>query len=312
MGRVALKLAISCALIAWLVLRIPLTGVAAQLRSLDGMSLALGALLSIAAWWLSALRLHVLAPEMRLADVVRMTFIGLYYGTVLPGQVAGDVMKAYRLSPSQSAPGRAMAATLVDRVIATFALFLIGACATAWVPQAPRALAWGLMFATAAILAGILLFAHPAIHALLLRRSGSAEVGGVRGLPARLASGMQSVMQWPSRLLKNFLIALIFHALCIAIHLVLARSLHIDLPIAVWVLIYAGVAVLLLLPISLAGLGIREGGYVGLLGLFGIAADRALSLSLIFFAYTLLGAALGWIAELSYRSVPPRSQHRID
>ena len=307
MGRMALKLAVSGALIAWLMLRIPLTDVGAQLKSLDGTSLAIGALLSIAAWWLSALRLHVLTPEMRLADVVRMTFIGLYYGTVLPGQVAGDVMKAYRLSTTQSAPGRAVAATLVDRVIATFALFLIGACATPWVPQAPEALAWGLVFATVAILAGILLFAHPAMHALLLRRSGSVEVDGIRGLPARLASGMQGVMQRPSRLLKSFLIALVFHALCIAIHLVLAHSLRIDLSIAVWALIYAGVAVLLLLPISLAGLGLREGGYVGLLGLFGIAADRALSLSLVFFAYMLLGAALGWIAEVTYRPVSPRT-----
>jgi len=307
MWRIALKLAVSGALIAWLVLRIPLSDVITQLKSLDAVSLATGAVLSLAAWWLSALRLHCLAPEMRLADVVRMTFIGLYYGTVLPGQVAGDLMKAYRLSPAQSTPGRAVAATLVDRVVATFALFLIGACAAPWVPQAPNALKWGLAFAAIGILAGILLLAHPRIRALLLRRSDSQEVNGIRGLPARLASGLQSIMQRPSRLVKSFQIALVFHALCVAIHLVLAHALRIDLPIAVWALVYAGIAVLLLLPISIAGLGLREGGYVGLLGLFGIGADRALSLSFVFFAYTLLGAVLGWIAELTHRPVPPRS-----
>jgi len=53
------------------------------------------------------------------------------------------------------------------------------------------------------------------------------------------------------------------------------------------------------LPISIAGIGLREGGYVGLLAIFGIAATPALSLSLSLFAYTLVGALLGWIAELT-------------
>lgn len=306
MWRIVLKFAISGALIAWLLMRIPLSNVIAELTSLDLASLATGAGLSLAAWWLSALRLQCLAPEMRLADVVRMTFIGLYYGTVLPGQVAGDLMKAYRLSPAQSAPGRAAAATLVDRVVATFALFLIGACAAPWVPQAPNALKWGLVCVAIGILAGIVLFAHPRIHVWLLRQSESQGTTGMRGLPARLASGLRSVMQHPSRLLKSFQLALVFHVLCIAIHLVLAHALHVDLPIAVWVLVYAGVAVLLLLPISIAGLGLREGGYVGLLGLFGVNADQALSLSLVFFGYTLLGAGLGWMVELTHRSTASR------
>ena len=93
--------------------------------------------LTLVAWWISALRLWCISPEFRLRDVVQMTFVALYYGTVLPGQVAGDVMKAHRLSQRQTEPGQAVAATLIDRVIATFALFFLGASAAPWVHRAP-------------------------------------------------------------------------------------------------------------------------------------------------------------------------------
>src|SRR6186713_1881553 len=98
MWRILLKVTVSVALITWLLWRTPVSEISARLLSLDFTSLVLALVLSLAAWWLSALRLWFLMPEFQLRDVVRMTLIALYYGTVLPGQVAGDVMKAYRLS----------------------------------------------------------------------------------------------------------------------------------------------------------------------------------------------------------------------
>jgi len=228
-----------------------------------------------------------------------MTFIALYYGTVLPGQVAGDVMKAYRLSHGQSAPGQAAAVTLIDRVVATFALFLLGACVVPWVDRAPRSLMFSFTLAAAAIFLGMLVLARPRAHALFTRWLGRSRPTGVRALPGRLIDGLHRVLQHPHRMVMCFLFALAFHGLCVAIHIVLARSLGIDLPMTAWVLVYAGIALLLLLPVSIAGLGLREGGYVGLLAIFGVTAPQALSLSLIFFAYTLFGALLGWLAELT-------------
>lgn len=61
---------------------------------------------------------------------------------------------------------------------------------------------------------------------------------------------------------------------------------------------YASVSVLMLLPISVAGIGLREGGYVGLLALFGVSSDTSLALSFTFLGYALFGALLGGALEL--------------
>ena len=126
---VAAKLAVSAALLAWLVARVELAQVVATLAALDAPAVALALLLTLLAWALSALRLWLLLEEVRLRDVARMTLVGVYYQTVLPGQVAGDAVKAYRLSVAQVAAGEAAAATLVDRAFALVALLLTGAVA---------------------------------------------------------------------------------------------------------------------------------------------------------------------------------------
>ncbi len=301
MWRVFLKVAVSATLVTWLLWRTPVSDIGSRLSALDAKTVVGGLVLSIASWWISAVRLWFLAPEFSLRAIVRETFIALYYGTVLPGQMAGDVIKAYRLSHAQSGPGQAVGATLVDRVVAMFALFLIGACVVPRVEQAPRALSVLLPLAAAGILIGMLVLALPRVHTLCSRRLRISQPSGLAVLLGRLVDGLHGVLQHPLRLFACFMLALIFHGFCVAIHLVLAQGLGIELPIAAWFLAYAGVALLTLMPISIAGLGLRESGYVGLLAMVGVAATQALSLSLVLFAYILFGAMLGWIVELSDR-----------
>ncbi|HWN06821.1 MAG TPA: hypothetical protein VNO53_06625, partial [Steroidobacteraceae bacterium] len=60
---------------------------------------------------------------------------------------------------------------------------------------------------------------------------------------------------------------------------------------------HAVVAVLVLLPISFAGLGVREGTLVLLGARYGVAAPLALSWSLLLFAGMLFVAAIGACIE---------------
>ena len=297
--RVALKIATSAALIAALLWRTPISEIAASLSVLDATSL-LGALLLISlAWWISALRLWLLVPDLRLRNVVQMTFVALYYGTVLPGQVAGDAVKAYRLSHGQNSPGQAAAATLIDRIIATFALLFLGAGAVPWIDRAPSGLAFSFTLAATTILFGVIMLAQPRVHELLVRWIRPKERARIRLLLARLVDGLHRLLQHPSRLFACFVLALVFHGLCTAIQIVIAHALGFSLPTVTWLLVYAGVSLLLILPITIAGVGLRETGYVGLLGVFGVAATQALSLSFVLFSLMLFGALLGWIADLT-------------
>jgi uncharacterized membrane protein YbhN (UPF0104 family) len=63
--------------------------------------------------------------------------------------------------------------------------------------------------------------------------------------------------------------------------MLVAGSLGVDLPFASWVVIVPPVTLIQLVPVSLAGWGVRELGFVVVLAGFGIPAEAALAASLL-------------------------------
>ena len=75
-----------------------------------------------------------------------------------------------------------------------------------------------------------------------------------------------------------------------------AAGAEIGLAPALWTRGVTGIT--MLLPLSVAGLGLRELSYVALLGIFGVPPATALAVSLMVFATLLLNAAAGGVIEL--------------
>ncbi len=85
-----------------------------------------------------------------------------------------------------------------------------------------------------------------------------------------------------------------------------SKALHLSIPVLFLLLIVPIVVTVAQLPVSLNGWGIREWAAILLFGRIGIAADKALSLSLVSAAIPLLGGAIGGILFLARK----RRRHR--
>jgi hypothetical protein len=102
---------------------------------------------------------------------------------------------------------------------------------------------------------------------------------------------------WTS-LLNSMLLAILFQLgiVCTNYLFCLALSIPIGYIQLLWVV--AAVSLLQSLPISIAGVGVREGAYVYLLGLQGIAEPTALALSLMIFGTQIIFALAGGLLQL--------------
>ena len=223
MIRLWLKIAISAGLIAWFLSRTAINDVLVQLGNLGAGAVYAGATLSVAAWLVGAFRLWLLVPEFQLREVIRTSFISLFYATVLPGQLAGDVVKAWRLGQSQGLRGHAGAATVVDRGIAMLTLLIIGAVAAFLVP-APQALRMAFVITSIAFGAAGCLLALPSIRDMIVARFQSFDgpwATRIAGALERLASAIHDALRRPRRIALCFLLAPVFHALCVSIHVVI-------------------------------------------------------------------------------------------
>ncbi|MEI7996456.1 MAG: lysylphosphatidylglycerol synthase domain-containing protein, partial [Methylococcaceae bacterium] len=88
-----------------------------------------------------------------------------------------------------------------------------------------------------------------------------------------------------------------FQILCVWMNVNIALILGIDLAFADWCWIIGLVSIALLLPITIAGFGVREGVFVSLLAHQGITAEKSIALSLCVFGVSFISALIGFILE---------------
>jgi uncharacterized protein (TIRG00374 family) len=81
---------------------------------------AAGVLLTFVRWYILVRALDL---PFTLADAMRLGMIGLYFNSLLPGSVGGDILKAAFLAREQSRRTAAVASVVMDRVLGLWALF---------------------------------------------------------------------------------------------------------------------------------------------------------------------------------------------
>jgi uncharacterized membrane protein YbhN (UPF0104 family) len=283
------KAAVSAGLLWLLASRVPLGDAATAVAGLPLATVALAVMIYLAAHCLSAARLRVFLPELSLRQALRFTFLALFYGAALPGQLAGDAVKAVRLMRLAGGgdAGRAAAAVALDKIIGLFGLLVLtalglGVAAPGTDAELGRVLSAFVLIAVAGL--AILLWVEP---------------------PAWFGRWGQAFRIWRAAhltggaLLASLGLGVLFQLLSIAVFVMLASGLGLALPLAAWAVIVGLLSLALLLPVTIAGVGVRDVSLVGLVAAYGGEAAPALALSLCLLALTVLGALIGLAAELT-------------
>jgi len=266
--------------------------VGAALSRLSAETLIFAAFLYVLAHGLNGLKLQFLLPGRPLADLIRYTFVALYYGTVLPGQILGDAVKAYRLVRPGDDGATVVAAVVVDKITGLLALLLITGVALLIEPSGFPAAFPALSFAL--LLGLILVLVLPVVVAKFPTALDNA-------LGRFLRAWHESAEDWWP-LIASFVTGIAFQILAVIVVAYLGTGMGISLSFAAWIAVVGLVSLVLLLPVTVAGIGLREGGLIVLLGFFGVAPTDAVALSLALLAFTLLGAILGVIADFKGRA----------
>jgi glycosyltransferase 2 family protein len=240
-------------------------------------------------------------PAVAFGNILRLVFVSGFVGYFMPGTLGIEALRIYGFMRTTANAALAVASVAVDRVLGTLALILLALCGLALLPAAlpagmapaalPKELAYvgwaGLVMLS--ILTGASL--EPRLRRLalhLLSRWRRAQDG------VRKIFGILDI--WRARpwsLLWNALVAVGFHLLRCAAVAIGAVAFGFELPLLVYVAMTPLITMLARIPISIAGLGVQEAGFVYFYGVFGMPAEIALLLSLVLRACTILSSAPG-------------------
>lgn len=235
-------------------------------------ALAMGALRW--GWLLSAAGIHLTAGE-----VARVYAVSTFASTFLPTSIGGDVARALLVTRDGPMLVRVGLTILVDRAGAFAGMLAVAWGAVVLVPSVlPDGAVALLALLTALAVAGTLLL-------LWLALGGGRSL--TRRLPDRIRAPLAGAREViaiygrnPRTLPVLMATSIAFQILAAAQLWAIAEALDLPLSFAAAAVTLTLVTVATLLPVSIAGFGIREGSYVVLLAPLGINATDATAISL--------------------------------
>ncbi len=254
--------------------------------------------------WIWLLRAVGVRAESR--ELQRLYHVGLFFNNFFPANVGGDAVKIFDLGRQEGRPLRIFCATLMDRLIGLTSLTLLALLATAVAtvrlaalpPVYPLFVAMLLWLALLAVLLSRRVSAR--LPALLRALRWRAAATSVEQLRAEFAL-YRPRLRWLAGL---FAFALLVQALRVATHLLVARGLGIPLSgvqaLQFFVLVPL-LGILVALPLSVNGIGLRESFSALTFTTAGIAAPSAVAMELAAFVVQVTYSLAGGVLFLSGR-----------
>lgn len=304
-----LKLLVSAGLLAFFLSRVEIDDFIRTFKSVSLSLLAAALAIYILSQGISAVRWLALARPLGirtpLIDMARYYLIGMFFNLFAPSTVGGDVSRIYYLVRDEEAAAKGRAVTtvhaamsvLMDRAIGMVVLVWIGAAGLVLFPEygVPAAVRQVTLLFAFALLLGALL--TPVLRRLL------PEDGHPLAVKLRLA--FRSYRLHPGALAVAILLSLVVHLIQAGLHVVMGRALGIDLPFSFCLIVYPLVGTFAAIPISVSGLGLREGGYIFLLAAIGVGKEAGIAFGLLLFLIVALSSLLGGVVFLLHKGAKP-------
>ncbi len=286
----AIKLAAGIALVAFLLWHYDLRS-AFQLIQRERPILFLATIaLYVAGQVMSAFRWQLVAQlnglSGRYLEYLAYYFVGMFTNVFVPGLVGGDALRAVYLGRRQQRIGPAFASVMADRGIGLLTLFWVAAVAVLCTTRV-RLPASVLRVTLAAGAISLLAFLAAPLLAKWL--SGTNRIN-------RLLAPIIPYLCQPIALAPAIALSALLQLSLAVCQYLLAIGLGLDIALTTFVLIVPITNVIASLPVTINGLGMREAGYLVLLGMAGVSKEQAIALSLLYFAATLAGGFTGVFA----------------
>ena len=235
---------------------------------------------------------------------LRAHLAGLAANLALPSVAGGDVVRAGLLYKKVRDPARLAAGSVADRLLDTLGLVLIAALGALAAFGASSAGRVDLVLVGGALAVGI---AASVLVILLANRLLATQrfQGRIGRLVRSVAAAIAGLAREPRRLATCLILSLVVQTLFICINISFAEAAQIKVPPAAWFFAWASAKIIAIVPVSLGGLGVREGSTAILLKPFGAAPEQVIAIGLVWQTLLYASGLIGLIVQAVWRPSEP-------
>ena len=239
-----------------------------------------------------------------LREACTLFMIGQFAGGATPGQT-GDFVRAWYLRERGAPLSASLFSILIDRLLDFFILAILSLFGlVAFLDIFPAAVRPAILVSTVgfAIAVG---FAVPALIARGPRRWLMTRLGRIapKSVGDRLArwQGLLDALDGRPKLLLLLLLSTVAATAVVMVRIwLLYRALDVVIPVGLLVSASALISILQTLPVSVAGVGVRDAVLVAVLTHHGYSAEHALALSALFLLLTVEQMLIGFFVSMRH------------
>ncbi len=304
-----IRIGISCLFVGYLAFKVDWTLVLRALGHIDLLLYFVSALLALPSSLLLAFKYYLLIRDTSisrsLVSLIKINFIIRFYSLLLPSSVGTEAIRWYKVTRNQNGRLLFMASTIFERLVFIFVLLIFGFFPLFYYSSYPEITILRDTILPPVILVMCLLIAAIAYFFFpVIRYPINDALNWI--VPSRWRrQNITSILNNFSLSNPTFSLFALTLGLSLAGHIfflcrlfALVKSAY--LPLSFLDVSWMGSLVLLLqvLPISFAGIGIREGGYAYLFTVLELPPEKGVLIGILLFSQMLIFAIIGGIFDL--------------
>jgi len=255
---------------------------------------ALGLLISAYRWQILA---RAQGDRVPLIFLAKSYLVGTFFNNFLPTRFGGDIVRIWDGSRYSKSLVKSSAIVAVERMTGIIVLFVFALAASLLRLDMARKIPviWGALLLGLAGLAILALFFLPFFG----RRLEKMPAGGFLGKVVVFRTTVLGYRNKRAQFAQATFWAFLLQLNVILYYFLIGKALRLEIDFLDYFIFIPIVLLIQIIPVTINGLGLREGAYIEIFKFYGIAPETALSFSIIEIAF---GLAVGLFGGIIYVS----------
>ncbi|MGM0510465.1 MAG: lysylphosphatidylglycerol synthase transmembrane domain-containing protein [Thermoplasmatota archaeon] len=239
--------------------------------------------------------------------VWKVYYIGTFFNMFLPTNVGGDVVKAHKMSKVSKRAVEAYSSVFMERFTGIAAILSLALVSTTlYFDRLPLEIVVVvyLVFLPLMLLTTLLIWKKSLGHKLIAisdRLFRNFNPFSIRQKIRKLYRSVNLYRKKKRALSEALMISFVFHTLLILSNYILALSIGMEVNLFYFFIFIPITAILLFLPISIKGFGVREVLYIYFFTQVGASTAQAVSLSFLVQLIGLISSLIGGVVYVSLK-----------
>lgn len=229
---------------------------------------------------------------------IKSYFKGSFFNQGLPTSIGGDAIRVLDVASTGQRKRDSFIGVFIDRILGLTGLLLLNLIANNLAPDLlPKGMFWLINSIVLLGLCGFTLL-------VFLHKIQFLGQWRITAYVLRISRNLQHVLKSFKSISLQMVIGIVIHLLSMINIFFVGQSVGLDYNLLTFSVIVPPVILLTLIPVSLAGWGVREGAMIGLFTLIGADKSIVLSMSILYGIILIVASLPGLQVYLSGRHKP--------